>query len=336
MRASVCSKLNIEPQKSSIHIVQLDRTKVQVLGEINLLTIRLSADPRVVQEIGILIADIPEFYGFILSRDWSENLHGYISTDWSHMWLPYKGKPNQIKIDWEKHMTHTITEFEQENQPKKFNNNILGNYSSKSFFGNFISKPSPFPVNNFISQIENFSQIDRSRCFNITEETVNKIVDNSLFWSLYFDGSKSSEGSGDGCILVSPQGEKTVLSCRLEFECTNNTTEYEALVQGLYKAVGLKVQYLKVFSDSKIFIKQVRNTIHCPSGHLKHYQSLVQELTSQFLAFNISPIPRSQNSTADLLANIASKLLPSKDYSPDRFLVELIFRPSIPDNVTNR
>lgn len=59
MLALVCSKLNIEPQKSAIHIVQLDRTKVQVLGEINFVTIRLSADPRVVQRIDILIIDIP-------------------------------------------------------------------------------------------------------------------------------------------------------------------------------------------------------------------------------------------------------------------------------------
>eukprot|EP00253_Pinus_taeda_P004920 PITA_04920 len=126
-----------------------------------------------------------------------------------------------------------------------------------------------------------------------------------------------------------------MLSCRLEFECTNNTAEYEALVQGLYKAIGLKVQYLKVFGDSEIIVKQVRNTIHCLLNHLKHYQSLVQELTSQFLAFNISSIPRSQNSAADLLANVASKLLPSEDYSPNRFSVELLFRPSILDNVTN-
>ena len=69
MPASVCSKLNIKPQKSAIHIVQLDRTKVRVLGEINSVTIRLSADPRVVQRIDILIADIPKFYGLILSRD---------------------------------------------------------------------------------------------------------------------------------------------------------------------------------------------------------------------------------------------------------------------------
>ena len=60
-----------------------------------------------------MIADIPEFYGLILSRDWSVKLNGYIATDFSHMWLPYKGKPNQIKVEREKHMTHTVTEFEQ-------------------------------------------------------------------------------------------------------------------------------------------------------------------------------------------------------------------------------
>ena len=154
------------------------------MGEINSVTIRLSADPRVVQRIDILIADIPEFYGLILSRDWFEKLHGYISTDWSHMWLPYKGKPNQIRIDREKHMTHTVTEFEQENQPVAFNNNILGNYSSESFFGNFVAQPSPFSVNHFTSQIENFSQTDKSRCFNDAEKTVNTFVNTSLFWSL--------------------------------------------------------------------------------------------------------------------------------------------------------
>ncbi|MER8145819.1 reverse transcriptase-like protein, partial [Acinetobacter baumannii] len=78
-------------------------------------------------------------------------------------------------------------------------------------------------------------------------------------------------------------------------------------------------RYLKVLGDSEIIVKQVRNAIHFLSIHLKHYQSLVQELTSHFLAFNISSIPRSQNSAADLLANVASKLLPSEDYNLDRF-----------------
>jgi len=150
---------------------------------------------------------------------------------------------------------------------------------------------------------------------------------------LYFDGSKSNDSAGERCILVSPEGEKTMLSCRLEFECTNNTIEYEALIEGLYKAIILNIQYLKVFGDFEIFIKQVRNTIHYLLGHLKHYQSLVQDLITHFFAFYISPIPISQNAATDLLANVASKLLPSEDYSRDRFSIELIFRPSVQDNV---
>ena len=102
-----------------------------------------------------------------------------------------------------------------------------------------------------------------------------------------------------------------MLTCRLEFDYTNNTAEYEALVQGLYKAIGLDIKYLQVFGDSEIVIKQVRNTIHCLLGHLKHYQSLVQDLTEHFIAFNISSIPIIHNASSDLLANVASKIIPA-------------------------
>jgi len=53
------------------------------------------------------------------------------------------------------------------------------------------------------------------------------------------------------------------------------------------------------------------------------------------MAFDISPTPRSQNVVADLLANVASKHLPSEDYSLDRFSIELIFQPYVPNIVTN-
>ena len=42
-----------------------------------------------------------------------------------------------------------------------------------------------------------------------------------------------------------------------------------------------------------------------------------------------------QNASAYLLANIASKLIPSQEFIPYRFSIELIFRPSIPNNITN-
>ena len=71
--------------------------------------IRLSADERICQFIDIMVVDIPEAYGLILSRDWYAKLNGYFATDWSHMWLPYKNSQNQINIMREPHMKHNVT-----------------------------------------------------------------------------------------------------------------------------------------------------------------------------------------------------------------------------------
>jgi hypothetical protein len=56
---------------------------------------------------------------------------------------------------------------------------------------------------------------------------------------------------------------------------------------------------------------------------------------NKFEAFNIKSIPRTLNHEADMLANEASNLCPSDDFSHDKFSVELIYRPSIPGNITN-
>jgi ribonuclease HI len=159
--------------------------------------------------------------------------------------------------------------------------------------------------------------------------------DGDQIWSLYFDGSKSKEGAGAGCIIIDPTSNKTLMSCRLEFECTNNIAEYEALLQGLRKALDMHIQTLVVFGDSEIVVRQVRDSIHCFSPHLKSYQSEVWSLMNKFFAFNINSIPRSNNAEADLLANVASKLLLAEGLSPNAFSMELLFRPSIPDNITN-
>ena len=180
------------------------------------------------------------------------------------MWLPFNGKPNQIKVERELHQKYIVTDLEGENEAIAYNSNIIGNYSVDSFLGNFNAHISPYLENSVVSQVENFSQTDDSKCVSFLDNLVNT----SLFWKLYFDGSKSNEGAGAGCVLISPDGNKTMLTCRLEFDCTNNTAEYEALVQGLYKAIDSNVKYLQVFGDSEIVVKQVRNTIHCLSSYL--------------------------------------------------------------------
>ena len=92
---------------------------------------------------------------------------------------------------------------------------------------------------------------------------------------MLFDVSKTQDGVRVGCVLIDPRQGKMLISCHLEFECTNNTVEYEALVQGLKKAIDLKVKYLKLFGDFEIIVRHVRNTMHCMSLHIKAYEQEV-------------------------------------------------------------
>lgn len=56
-------------------------------------------------------------------------------------------------------------------------------------------------------------------------------------------------------MLIDPKKNKTLINCRLEFECTHNVAEYKALIQGLKKAIDLGVKDLKVYADSEIIVK---------------------------------------------------------------------------------
>jgi hypothetical protein len=47
--------------------------------------IRMDTHPKLFQVIDIIVVDIPEAYGLLLSRDWYENLNGYFSTEWAHL-----------------------------------------------------------------------------------------------------------------------------------------------------------------------------------------------------------------------------------------------------------
>ena len=121
--------------------------------------------------------------------------------------------------------------------------------------------------------------------------------------------------------MIDPSGNKMLVACRLEFRCTNNTTEYEVLIHGIEKAVDIGVSKIQIFGDSEIVVKWVRNQIHCISPHLLSYREKVREFLKNFDECSINYVPRSQNSAADLLANVASKLIPSNDLTSTVFSV---------------
>ena len=112
----------------------MDTTDVKVISEMEDVLVRLASNDKVCQVINIVVADIPDAYGLVLSRDWSAKLNGYFTSDWSHLWFPYKGSPNQIKILREPHMKYNVTQLEEKNVPV---DSVLGNYFIELEPGNY-------------------------------------------------------------------------------------------------------------------------------------------------------------------------------------------------------
>ena len=70
---------------------------------------------------------------------------------------------------------------------------------------------------------------------------------------MYFDGLVSRIGARASVYIISPFGSSESLSYKLNFECTNNVAEYEALLLGMHslKDRGERVQ---IIGDSELVI----------------------------------------------------------------------------------
>jgi ribonuclease HI len=94
-------------------------------------------------------------------------------------------------------------------------------------------------------------------------------------WSLFFDGSICTKGCGIGCVMISPSGVIHELAVRLEFACTINQAEYEALVAGLEWLMDMKVKHVHAWGDSRLVVQQVCGKSQCLEGALYCYRENV-------------------------------------------------------------
>jgi ribonuclease HI len=95
------------------------------------------------------------------------------------------------------------------------------------------------------------------------------------FWSMDFDGALSKEGVGAGVWLHNHQKRYSENhSYKLNFHCTNNVAEYEALMLGLklLKKVGAK--QIMVRGDSELVVKQIKGEYASKHPHLRAYRNV--------------------------------------------------------------
>ena len=80
-------------------------------------------------------------------------------------------------------------------------------------------------------------------------------------WELYVDGAANQRGSRVGLVMVSLEKITIEKSLRLNFLATNNEAEYETLLRGMMMVQKMGGKAVRVFSDSKLVVRQVRGDL---------------------------------------------------------------------------
>jgi ribonuclease HI len=118
--------------------------------------------------------------------------------------------------------------------------------------------------------------------------------DVSLFantpWKVYFDGSVCAKGCAIGYVIMSPGGVNQEEAERLDFRCTNNQSEYEALIAGLRYVISIGVKDVEVFADSQLVVQQICGESQCSYGMLNQYCYMCAQLVSGFDTFHIKHV----------------------------------------------
>ena len=93
---------------------------------------------------------------------------------------------------------------------------------------------------------------------------------------MYVDGVSNQKGSGIGLVLISPEKVIVDKSLRLDFSATNNEAKYEALLMGMAIVQRMGGKSVKVFSDSRLVIGQVKGEFEAKDERMQGYLSQVK------------------------------------------------------------
>ena len=127
-------------------------------------------------------------------------------------------------------------------------------------------------------------------------------------WEVYVDGASNQKGSGIRLVLISLEKVIVEKSLRLDFSATKNEAEYETLLMGMAMVQRMGGKLVKVFSNSRLVVGQVKGKFEAKDERMQGYLSQVKCLRSKFDSFDLLHIPRNNNAHVDSLAMLATPL----------------------------
>ena len=93
---------------------------------------------------------------------------------------------------------------------------------------------------------------------------------------MYVDGASNQKDSGVGLVLISPEKVIVEKSLRLDFSAMNNQAKYEALMMGMAMVQRMGGKSVKVFSDSRLVVSQVKGEFEAKDKRMQGYLSQVK------------------------------------------------------------
>jgi ribonuclease HI len=116
-------------------------------------------------------------------------------------------------------------------------------------------------------------------------------------WEIRCDGAWGRKGASIAAIITSLTGIKLRYAARLDYKdpsdrCTNNTTEYEALLLGLRKVKALGASNFLVKCDAKVIKDHVEKESEAKEPELVKYLAEVCKMERHFRGFTVEHLPR--------------------------------------------
>ena len=125
---------------------------------------------------------------------------------------------------------------------------------------------------------------------------------------IFTDGACSGN-PGDAAVgvVITEEGQELSKFSKFIGPATNNIAEYTALIYALQKALMLRGETLKVYTDSELLYKQLGGSYKIKNQNLKFLYDLVQHLLAGFERVEFRHVRREKNREADELASTALK-----------------------------
>jgi ribonuclease HI len=325
MPKAVMEKLGLEVTRPYKDLHSFDSSRVKCIGLIKDLCISLVQIPSKSMVMDVVVADIPPKYGMLLSRSWGAKLKGTLQLDMSYATVPVFGQQRRLYRE-------TLMKYMVSSQEKPHNYPLYSDHSDLDSFILYHDSNAGEPETQMTEEDTNQNEGTES---GEATKIENEIAEDfpAEFWSMDFDGAVSKEGAGAGVWLHNHRKRYSENhSYKLNFHCTNNVAEYEALMLGLklLKRVGAK--QIMVRGDSELIIKQIKGEYASKHPRLRAYRNAALDALKCFNEVDLQVMPRGQNILADGLAtSAASCKIPFRQTRP--YTVEVKCRPTVPDNI---